>query len=71
MTTPRRVRAEDRVVSVCYPDGTRVGYLVQGWRDGQLPIGPFMNHDAAIEAALENTAGLARGQQIRQEGRTR
>jgi len=63
--TPRRVRAEGRVVPVCYPNGEQVGFMVLGWHPGQLPLGPFATFDGAIAAALENTEGLARGQQIR------
>lgn len=63
----RRERAEMRVVTIAYPDGTSVGYMVRPWNPGQALIGPFMSFNAAVAAALENTAGLARGQQMRQE----
>lgn len=67
----RRERAESRVVAVFDTDGNRIGFLVRGWHPGQQILGPFATPDAAIAAALENTAGLARGQRIRQERRTR
>lgn len=66
----RRERAEGRVLTISYPDGTPVGFMVKGWHPAMAMQGPFVSFNAAVEAALSNTEGLARGQQMRQARRT-
>ena len=63
--TTRRDRAEARVIPICYPDGMTAGFLVRGWKDGQVPFGPFISYDLAIRVALENTWSLAEGSRRR------
>jgi hypothetical protein len=57
----RRIKAEQRVTRICYPDGTTAGFIVRGWHPGQGVIGPFISYELALKAALGNTAGLVEG----------
>jgi hypothetical protein len=55
------MRAEQRVTTVCYPDGTTAGFIVRGWHPGQSVIGPFISYEMAYRAALGNTQALVEG----------